>query len=116
MLVSNSQSNVAAGSRATTESRSATMSYLRTSRLSSEPSPIQPPAGTPVSEATLPSALPTDTFTRPPSTPIQAWASSPLRSMIDPALACCTVRSRSTRDFCSSSSTRNRRGELQGVG
>lgn len=77
MLVSNSQSNVAAGSRATTESRSATMSYLRTSRLSSEPSPIQPPAGTPVSEATLPSALPTDTFTRPPSTPIQAWASSP---------------------------------------
>ncbi|KAG1241335.1 hypothetical protein G6F65_023484 [Rhizopus arrhizus] len=73
------------------------MSYLRTSRLSNEPSPIQPPAGTPVSDATLPSALPTDTLTNPANTPIHAWASSPLRSMIDPATACCTVRSRSPR-------------------
>src|SRR3546814_3125127 len=75
MLVSSSQSKVAAGRRATTESRSATTSYLRTSRLSSEPSPIQPPAGTPVSEAILPSELPTDTFTNPASTPIQTCRS-----------------------------------------
>src|SRR3546814_10352845 len=41
MLVSSSQSNVAAGSRATLVSRSATTSYLRASRFSSDPSPIR---------------------------------------------------------------------------
>src|SRR5690554_3065575 len=115
MLRSSSQSNVASGRRMMVDARSATTSYLRFSRLSSEPSPNQPPAGTPISEASLPSGLPTETFTSPEATPSHAVARSPLRSMSAPAGYCVALTSCSTRSRSSGPSSANQAEDVSSV-
>ena len=73
MLVSKSQ-KVLSGIRATRDSRSAITSYLRTSRLSPEPSPNHEPAGTAAKVSDLPEQEALTSFTSPSMTPTQALA------------------------------------------
>src|SRR5690606_2499736 len=85
------------------------------SRFNSEPSPNQPPAGTPMSEASLPSGLPTDTFTRPEPTPSHAVARSPLRSIIAPAGYWAALTSLRTRSRSSGPSSGNQADDVSSV-
>lgn len=71
---SKSQKNLLSGIRATRDSRSAITSYLRTSRLSTEPSPNHEPAGTAAKVTDLPEQEALTSFTSPSMTPTQALA------------------------------------------
>jgi len=75
-LLSSSQVKVSRGRCRVTVGRVAAISYLRCSTFSSEPSPIQPPAATPVNITGLPSAEVSCTRRKPSITPIQLSAIS----------------------------------------
>src|SRR5258708_4061102 len=85
MLTSHSQLKLARDMHATRVARSAIASYLRTSVLSIDPSPNQPPAATPVNVIDLPAGDTMLTFSSPLMTPIQCSTGSPLRHATAPA-------------------------------
>ena len=96
-LVASSHSKVARGMRATRVSRSAITSYLRVTSLSSEPSPNQPPVGTPANVTLLPPAEKLLILTRPSMMPTQVSSASPLRQTKPPFGTNCSLQSASTR-------------------